>query len=43
MNKPLITGRKIYDGSTEYLYFAGTSYLGLSHNELYKQLVLEGF
>jgi 7-keto-8-aminopelargonate synthetase-like enzyme len=38
-----ITGRTIFVANKEYLYFAGTSYLGISTNEQFQSYLLEGF
>lgn len=38
-----ITGRTIFVAGKEYLYFAGTAYLGISTNEQFQSYLLEGF
>ena len=43
MLKPLLTGRTIVEDHTEWLYFAGTSYLGIPHNQGFNELLNEGF
>lgn len=43
MLKPLLTGRTIIEDHKEWLYFAGTSYLGIPHNPQFINLLNEGF
>ncbi len=43
MLKPLLTGRTIFENHKEWLYFSGTSYLGIPHHPEIKQLIEEGF
>jgi 8-amino-7-oxononanoate synthase len=35
-------GRSVQVNGKEYLYFSGTSYLGMAHNETFRELLLEG-
>ncbi len=37
-----MSGRSVHNDGKEYLYFSGTSYLGLSHNNIFKAYLKDG-